>query len=316
MTRMRLLLILLAVWPAALLLGQSSEKVWRLGVLSPADLALDTITNELARQGFVVGRNLVIEVRVGWIDRLPDLARELVAARPDVIIATGAAILGARDATGTIPIVMSFIGQDPVAAGVAASWARPGGNVTGIAMLAVEPDGKRLSLLHEAVPDARRITALRVQGQPRENQIEMHAVAARVGVELTDVFVSGPEEYRTAFAEMRSAQAQALVLASSAMLYRDAATLAALALDAGLPTICEWREMAEQGCMMGYGPDIGELRRRTADYVARIFRGTSPGELPIEGPTHFGFAVNLRTAHALGIKIPQSVVAGADEVIE
>jgi putative ABC transport system substrate-binding protein len=212
--------------------------------------------------------------------------------------------------------VISFIGQDPVTAGVAASWARPGGNLTGIAMLATELDGKRLSLLHEAVPAARRLAALSIQGQPRESLVEMHAVAAKTGAELAEVFVSGPEEYRTAFAAMRTAQAQTLIIASSAMLYRDAATLAALALEAGLPTVCEWREMAEQGCMMGYGPDITELRRRTADYVVRIFRGTNPGARPIEGPTHFGFAINLNTAPALGIKIPPLTLASADEVIE
>lgn len=337
MSRLAVFLVLLTIWTAAPLLAQSPEKVWRLGVLSPADLALDTVTTELAQQGFAIGRNLVVEVRVGRRNRMPDLARELVAAKPDVIIATGApAILAVRDATSTIPIVMSFIGQDPVAMGMAASWARPGGNLTGIAMLATELDGKRLSLLHEAVPAAGRITALSVQGAPRENLVEMHAVAVRAGVELAEVFVSGPEEYRTAFAAMRSAQAQALILASSPVLYRDAATLAGLALEAGLPTVCEWREMAEQGCMIGYGPDITELRRRTADYVVRILRGTNPGELPIlgreqcsrwadrrsfasprgEGPTHFGFAINLNTARALGIKIPQAILAGADEVIE
>jgi putative ABC transport system substrate-binding protein len=211
---------------------------------------------------------------------------------------------------------MSAIGQDPVAAGVAVSWARPGGNVTGIVMLAPELDGKRLSLLHEAVPAARRIGALGVQGAPRENFVEMHAVAARVGVELAEVFVSGPDEYRSAFAAMRSAEAQALVIAAAPELYHDAAALAALALEAGLPTVCEWREMAEQGCMVGYGSDRKELRQRTADYVVRIFRGASPSELPIEGPTHFGFAINLNTARALGINIPRSILAGADEVIE
>jgi putative ABC transport system substrate-binding protein len=320
-SRLALFLVLLAVWTAAPLVAQSPEKVWRLGVLSRTDPAHSVIGSiilpELAQQGFVADRNLVVEARVGPIERLPDLARELVAAKPDVIIAvSGQAILPVRDATSTIPIVMSFIGQDPVAAGVAASWARPGGNVTGIVMLAPELEGKRLSLLHEAVPAARRITALKMRGGLGDDVVEMRAVAARAGVELTVVFVSGPDEYRTAFAAMRSAQAQALVITSSPESYRDAATLAALALEAGLPTVCEWREMAVQGCMMGYGPDITELARRSADYVVRIFRGPSPGELPIEGPTHFGFAINLKSAKALGLTVPPSLLARADEVIE
>ena len=129
-------------------------------------------------------------------------------------------------------------------------------------------------------------------------------------------YAAAPEEYRKVFAAMQSAGADALQIVSAPELFSDARTLAALAVDAKLPTICEWRSMATDGCLVGYGPDFTELLRRTADYVARIFRGATPGELPIEGPTRFEFAVNLKTAKALGLAVPQSILSRANEVIE
>jgi len=202
-------------------------------------------------------------------------------------------------------------------AGFAKSLAHPGSTVTGIAMLAPELDAKRLDLLHEVVPGARRIAALAVSAQrDAPNLAAMREVAARDGLEILPFYAAASEEYPAAFAAMRRAGAEALQIVSAPELFSDARTLAVLAIEAKLPTICEWRSMAVDGCLVGYGPDFAELLRRTADYVARIFRGAAAGELPIEGPTRFEFAVNLKTARALGLTVPQSILVRADEAIE
>jgi len=205
----------------------------------------------------------------------------------------------------------------PVAAGFAATLARPGGNVTGVAMLAPELDGKRLQLLHEAVPGGSRIAALAASpDQHAPNLAAMRQVASHEGLALLPFYAAQPEDYPATFAAMRDAGASALQIVSAPQFLTNAATLAELALEARLPTMCEWRSMAAQGCLLGYGPDYTELQRRVADYVARILRGAAPGDLPIEQPTHYELAVNLKTAAALGLTIPQSIVGRADEVIE
>ena len=307
-------------WPVEF--AQAAEKVHRLGFLSPSAGSFErmrtTIFSELARLGFNEGRNLVVEARFGPTEQLPALAHELAATHPEVVLAvTAAAIRALRQEAGAVPIVGSFIGEDPIAAGFAKSLARPGGNVTGIVMLAPELDAKRLDLLHEVVPGARRIAALAVNAQRDAPNMEaMREVAAHTGLEILPFYAATPEEYRTVFAAMRSAGADALEIVSAPELFGDARALAALAVEAKLPTICEWRSMATQGCLVGYGPDFAELLRRAVDYVARILHGAAPGDLPIEGPTHFEFAVNLKTANALGLTVPQLILARADEVIE
>jgi putative ABC transport system substrate-binding protein len=307
---------------AAASFAQSADRVYRLGVLSPSAGSFDrmrtTTLPELARLGFIEGRNLVVEARFGTTEQLPALARELAATQPDAVLAvTPAAIRALRQEAGSTPIVASFVGEDPVAAGFAKSLAHPGSNVTGIVMLAPELDAKRLDLLHEVAPGARRIAALAVSAQrDAPNLAAMREVAGHDGLELLPFYAATPGEYRSAFAAMRSAGADALQIVSAPEFFSDARTLADLAITAKLPTICEWRSMAAEGCLVGYGPDRAELLRRTADYVARIFRGAAPGELPIEGPTRFEFAVNLKTVHALGLTIPQTIMARADEVIE
>jgi putative ABC transport system substrate-binding protein len=150
--------------------------------------------------------------------------------------------------------------------------------------------------------------------QPSER--EMRVVAASVGVDLLTFDATGPEDYPTAFGAIRAAAAEGLVIMANPTFYRDAALLARLALEMGLPTVCEWAEMAQSGCMLGYGPSRPELRRRLAHYVARIFQGAAPGDLPIEQPTHYEFVINLKTANALGLTVPPAILARADEVIE
>jgi len=301
-------------------LAQAADKVWRLGVLSLVDdPMMSTTLAELAARGFVEGRNLVVDMRVGTAERIPELARELVSTGPDVIMATSDwAVVPAHEATKSIPIVASPMGRDPVAAGVAESWARPGGNVTGVTLTAPELEIKRLDLLRDVVPAARHIAVLSMHQEVIEPAAApMRAVAARLGIQLIELFVGGPDEYHAAFTAMRSASAEALVIMPMPEFGEHAEELAALAVAAGLPTVCGFRkEVSEQGCLIGYGPDMAELRRQAADDVARIFRGASPAELPIEGPTHFEFVVNLKTAKTLGLTVPPSILARADEVIE
>ena len=309
---------LLPSWASA----QESGRVYRMAVISPAERPVEEVRNlqlpELARLGFVVGRNLTLTTYVGPPALMPELARQAIATKPDVVVAVSTvAILAVKEASSTVPIVMSFIGEDPIAKGLAVSLARPGGSATGVAMMAAQMDGKRASLLHEFVPAARRIAIL--TGRPprhAEGAEEAQRVARELGLE-TDVFYADePADYVAAFAGMRTARSEALVIISAPDFYRDAALLSRLALEADLPTVCEWASMARDGCLIGYGPNFAALWRRPADYVARILRGAMPGELPIEQPTVFEFAVNLKTAKALGLTIPESVLQSADEVIE
>ena len=293
-----------------------------MAVISPAEASVKSFRifqlPELARLGFVVGRNLTLTTHFGLPAIMPELARQAIATKPDVVVAVSTvAILAVKEASSTVPIVMSFIGEDPTAKGLAVSLARPGGSATGVAMMAAELDGKRTSLLHEFVPVARRIAIL--TGRPprhAEGAEEAQRVARELGLE-TDVFYADePADYVPAFAGMRIARSEALVIISAPDFFRDAALLSRLALEVGLPTVCEWASMARDGCLIGYGPNFAELWRRPADYVARILRGAKPGELPIEQPALFDFAVNLKTAKALGITIAPAVLVRADEVFE
>ena len=243
------------------------------------------------------------------------MAQDLILSRPDAIIAFGTdAILAAHKASTTIPIVT--FGPDPVTLGLAASVARPGGHVTGVAILPFELDAKRLDLLRQAVPMAKRVAALVSRSAHDASERAMREVATSTGAELFVFEADGPDDYPAAFAAMRSAGAEALAITATPYFYRDAPLLARLALEAGLPTVCEFAETAHSGSLLGYGPDRPELRRRMAHYVAKIFHGTAPGDLPIEQPTHYQFAVNLKTAKALGLTVPPSILARADEVVE
>ena len=300
--------------------AQEPGRVFRMAVISPAEASVESFRNfqlpELARLGFVVGRNLTLTTHVGLPALMPELARQAIATKPDVVVAVSTvAILAVKGASSTVPIVMSFIGEDPIAKGLAVSLARPGGSATGVAMMAAQLDGKRTGLLHEFVPAARRIAIL--TGRPprhAEGAEEAQRVARELGLETNVFYADEPADYVAAFAGMRMARSEALVIISAPDFFRDAALLSRLALEAGLPTVCEWASMARDGCFIGYGPNFAELWRRPADYVARILRGAKPGELPIEQPALFEFAVNLKTAKALGLTVPKTL--SADEVIE
>jgi putative ABC transport system substrate-binding protein len=315
-----LLLVLFAL--SGFSLGQTAAKSYRLGILSPSSGTVERIRAymlpALALEGFVEGRNLDIEALSGTTQELLPLAQQLLAGKPDAIVAAGSAAISAiRAYSGTVPIVGSMIGTDPILEGFAVSLAKPGGNVTGVVMLAPELDAKRLELLRETIPNAHRIATLATsEARERANLLAMQQAATTMGIELLVVYAGSPADYPAALAAARSGGATALAIVSAPEFFSNAATLTALALEAGLPTVCEWRSMAEQGCLLGYGPDLVELQGRIAHYLARIFRGAKPGELPIERPEHYQFAINLRTAKALGLTIPPSVLARADDLIE
>ena len=297
--------------------AQTPNRIYRLAHISNSADS-ETFTRqitlpELAKLGFVEGRNLVFDGRVGELDALPGLMGELLAGQPDAVVAVGPAIGPAGAATRTVPVVT--FGFDPIELGLAASYARPGGNVTGVVILISELEPKRLSLLMETVPDRRRVAAL-VPGRNSANEIALRKAAAGLGVDLLVFPVTAPSEYAAAFAAMRAQGAQALAIGATPQFQRDGKQLAALALEARLPTVCEWAEMAHVGCLIGYGPSRIALRKRMADQIARIFRGAAPGDLPIEQPTVFEFAVNQRIAKSLDVNIPSAVLTRADEVIE
>jgi putative tryptophan/tyrosine transport system substrate-binding protein len=296
--------------------AQRPNRIYRLGHLATtpeSEAGTRQITlPELARLGFVEGRNLVFDARVGDSDSLPALMRELLARQPDAVVAVGTALRPAAAATGTVPIVA--FGNNPILLGLAASYARPGGNVTGVVILADELEAKRLSILLEAVPDRRRVAAL---VPPLSGAIEaVRKAAADLGVEVLIFPAAAPSDYAAAFAAMRAQGAQALIISSFPQFLRDARQLADLALEARLPTVCEWADMAHAGCLIGYGPSRIELRKRMADQIVQIFRGVAPGDIPIERPTAFEFSLNLRIAKSLDLVVPSAVLTRADEVIE
>jgi putative tryptophan/tyrosine transport system substrate-binding protein len=319
--RKRALLLLVVVLLASPAVAQ--DRVWRLGVLTPGNWAESALYHvmvpELGRRGFVEGRNLVVLPYWGMgSDPAPlaRAARRLVAANPDVIVAVSReAVQAARAEAPQTPIVAAFE-DDPVMDGVAKSLARPGGMVTGIAMLASEGDAKRVELLHDAMPSARRIGLL-IDGTHPSGVLEyVKRATADLGIEVIGFKVDSEAEYPKAFDAMRDARIDGAVIGSSPVFSADAAQLATLASERRLPTVCEWRKMAAAGCLIGYGPDLAELYVRAADFIMRLFAGGRPADMPFEQPTHFEMAINGKTAASIGAALPPPFLARADEVIE
>jgi putative tryptophan/tyrosine transport system substrate-binding protein len=323
---MRLARSILAAWMFALLAGaparaEAQNKVHRLGVISVSAASIELTAARalpmLAKEGFAFGGNLVMIGRHGAPDRLPGLMAELLESKPDVVLAIGGdAILAASRATASIPIVA--YGPDPVTLGLAESIARPGRNVTGVVILPIELDGKRLALLQEALPGARRLAALVHPTSPNRqaSEREVRSMASGAGLDLRLFYAAGPDDYAAAFAAMRGAGVRGAAILANPEFYRDRALIGRQALAARLPTICQWAEMAQEGCLLSYGPPLEEMRGRLAYLIARILNGAKPAELPIEQPTNLEFIVNLRVAKALGVTIPEPVLLRANEVIE
>jgi putative ABC transport system substrate-binding protein len=315
---------LLAVAPAAVgALAQPVERVPRVGVLIGRDTpANDGFRRGMSDLGYVEGGNVVFETRHagGRMEGLPGLAAELVGLNVDVICAlSGVSASAARQATSRIPIVFNMLG-DPVAARWVASYARPGGNLTGMVGLSPELAGKRLELLKEFVPHAVRIALLANPSNPIEERGQSAATAAagRLGVDLQVFEAARPEAIEQAFARMTAARADALMVLQDVMFATQPqrSTILRVAAEARLPAIYVESDWVPAGGLMSYAPSLYDMGRRAAEYVDKILKGAKPADLPVEQPTKFELVVNLKTAKALGITIPQSILLRADEVIE
>ena len=273
---------------------------------------------ELTRQGLREGENLRLVVREagGQPAELPRLAAELATQRCDAVVAVApSAIAAARQAMPATPIVMGF-GDDPVARGWAASLQRPGGWVTGVAMQASEGDLKRLELMRELLPGRRRLGVLLVPTVTPVQRRVLQDTAERLGFAMVPVEAARPEDLERAFASFKQARVEAVLVTASPIYLASVGEVVRLAQAAGWPTVCEWQEMAQSGCLASFGPVIGELRTRVGAIVAQILRGARPAEIPIEQPKRFELALNLKTARALGVAVPQPLLLRADEVIE
>ena len=297
-----------------------ARKVPRIGYLSAgSDSPRDAVFRQgLQQLGYIEGQTIVIESRFadGKFDRLPGFAAELVRLNLDVIVTSSTpASRAARQATQTTPIVMALTGDVTVIGGIA-SLARPGGNITGLTNISTELGGKRLGLLREVIPKLARVAAFRnPANQSSIRQFaETEAAARAVGIQVQQLEVGSPADFDKAFEAATRGRADALILLPDNLYLVHGRRLAELALKQRLPTMTNSRELTGAGNLMSYGPDQFEMHRRAADYVDKILKGAKPGDLPIEQPTKFELAFNLKTAQALGLTIPQSLLLRADEV--
>jgi putative ABC transport system substrate-binding protein len=286
---------------------------------SPEDKDAQELPRGLLDAGYIERRDVVLEWRSanGDYARLPELVADLLQSKVEVIVVEATlAAQAAKRATSTIPIVMALV-ADPVGSGLVASLAHPGGNVTGLSFLTAELTPKRLQLLKETIPRLTRVAVLRNPDTPYHPKVieELKAVAPSLSIELSFVSVRTPEEIGPAFSAVGRAHAQALYVIEDPLFFANRATLLKLASKARLPTIYWTREFADEAGLMSYGPNYGDLFRRSAGYVDKILKGAKPGDLPIEQPSKFELVVNLKTAKALGITIPESILLRADEVI-
>ncbi|MFZ1058456.1 MAG: ABC transporter substrate-binding protein [Candidatus Rokuibacteriota bacterium] len=305
--------------------AQPPGKVPRIGYLSAgspsgAPHLLEAFRQGLRELGWVEGQNIVIDYRFaeGRFERLPDLAADLVRLKVDIIVAVptpGAA--AAKNATETIPIVVIGV-RDPVGIGLIASLARPGGNITGLSFsVGMEILSKGLELLKETVPKVRRVAILSNPGNPAHPLAirEVNVAARSLGVQLQLLEPRGPNEFDGAFAAMAKERVGALLVIADSMFILHRTQLADLAARSRLPAMYGYREHPEAGGLMSYGSSLRDLWRRAATFVDKILKGAKPGDLPVEQPTKFELVINLKTAKALGLTIPQSVLIRADEVI-
>ena len=305
--------------------AQQPGKVYRIGILetiaAPVNVAnLQAFRQALTAFGYVEGQNLAIEYRSaeGRAERFPALAADLVRLRVDLILTRGTpAAIEAKKATGTIPIVMAASG-DPVGARLVSSLARPGGNLTGLSSVITELAGKRLELLREAFPTFSRVALLWNPSNPSStNDFTAADAAARgLGVAPYSLEVRRREDFEPAFDTARKRRAHVMVVILDALMQNHQKQIVDLAKHHRLPDVYASREFVEAGGLMSYGVSYPDLYRRAANYVDKIFKGARPGDLPIEQPSKFELVINLKTAKALGLTIPPSLLLRADQVIE
>jgi putative ABC transport system substrate-binding protein len=325
MDRRRFLLIslagVLARPPAGA--GQAALKIPQIGYLSPVSAGAPghVVFRESMRElGYVEGRNVLLQERFanGHQDRMPALARELVRGNVDVILAaTPPAIRAARDATQTIPIVM-ITGDDPVRSGFVTSLARPGGNITGVTLLVVDLYAKNMELLKQVVPRLRRVAFLWDPTMPTttEDLMLVEAAAQALGLKLQVVPARGANDYDRAFVAMMEQHADALMVASTPTFIQDRRRIIRLAATHRLAAAYGFKEDPEAGGLLSYGPRLADAVRLAVTYVDRILKGVRVADLPIEQPTKFELVINMKTARALRLTIPPSLLARADQVIE
>jgi putative ABC transport system substrate-binding protein len=314
-----------AAWPHGAD-AQQAGKIARIGYLA-SNLAnqgpVEAFRQGLRDLGYVEGRNVVIEYRdaQGKLEPLPTLAAELVALKVDVIVASStAAALAAKQATSVVPIVFGTV-PDPVAAGLVISLARPGGNVTGLSNLNADLVGKCLEYLTQAVPGVSRVAVLWQPGafgeRTEKEMLKAAEGAARaLGIQLQFVEARGPADIDRAFLDMTGARADAVTVLVSGMLLGERSRLVDLAAKSRLPVVYTFRELVDAGGLMSYGPSLADLFRRAASYVDKILKGTKPADLPVEQPIKLELVINLKTAQVLGLTVPPTLLARADEVIE
>jgi putative ABC transport system substrate-binding protein len=311
-------------WPLAAR-AQTPRKIARIGYLSPGSRTVSAHLVEAFLQGlreldYVEGQTFAMEYRwgEGQIERLPELAVELVRLEPDVVVATtSAAVQATMNATRTIPIIMAG-GGDPVGLGLVASLARPGGNVTGPSVMNTEVVSKRVQMLKEIVPELRRVAVLVNFVNPIHALFmqETESTARMLGLELQAIEVHGPEDFEAAFAAATEGKAGALVAFDDSLTLQYRSRIVALAAASRLPTMYGYREFPDEGGLISYGANLSAPYRLAAKYVDKVLKGAKPADLPVEQPSKFELVINLKTATALGLTIPPALLARADEVIE
>jgi putative ABC transport system substrate-binding protein len=291
-----------------------------LGTTTPSAWAdyVPAFVQRLRELGWIEGRTVAIEYRwaEGRNDRFNEIAAEFARLKVDIIVTSGGAGVAAKQATSTIPIVLA-LANDPVGSGLAASLARPGGNVTGLSLLAPDLAGKRLENLRQVLPDVRRLAILGNAGYPAAvvEMVDLQATARKLGLEAMIPEVRQAEDMAPTIEQLKG-RVDALYVCADPLFSTNLVRINALALAAQLPTMHGARYYVEGGGLMSYGPNYRDMFRRAGDYVDKILRGTKPGDLPIEQPTKFELVISLKTAKALGITVPPSILATADEVIE
>ena len=305
--------------------AQQARKVYRIGFLGSSSAStyagvIEGLRHGLRDLGWVEGQNLTMEFQ--WaedkLDRLPDLAARLVRSEADVLMTQGTpAAIAAKNATRTLPIVFVQVG-DPVGSGLVASLSRPGGNMTGLTISAIELGAKRLQLLKEAAPALSRVAVLwNPAFRPHAQELnELKTAAPSLQIDLLPVEFREPGDFEGGFAAMRQGRAGGLLIMGHPMSFNHATRLAALAVKDRLPAISLYREFVQAGGLMAYGTSISHVYRYAAMHIDKILKGAKPADLPVEQPTKFELVINLKTAKALGLTIPPSLLARADQVIE
>jgi putative ABC transport system substrate-binding protein len=309
-----------AAWP--MVARAQQNKLWRIGYLHAGylDTSLDVALFEAFRQqlhdlGYIEGKNLIIDQRAAeaHAERLPILANELVVLRPDVLVAVATPAAAAlQRATSTIPIVLTSV-SDPVGAGFVKSLAHPGGNITGLSFMGEDFTGKSVEVLHTVLPDAKKIAVLTLSNPSHQRLYPLAITAAQIiGLSTVRVVAPTSADLDRAFQDIAKENCDAVLVIPDVI----RPTIVTLAASARIPSLYSYKEFVELGGLASYGPNLKLIWRQSAQYVDKIFKGANPGDLPVEQPTKFELVINLKTAKALGLDIPPSVLARADEVIE